>query len=140
MQKAGVGAPLDLQDERSKGGHPLQVGRGKCSLVEGDVPGPFGVCPKPHVRISHQLSTLCTVLTILDICCKICMCLRLTSDRVVERVTRSSLILAIFGDHTVYVETAATEHVWVNGRSGGALCDFWNRSIVAPNRKCKIET
>ena len=33
MPKAGVGAPLDLQDERSKGGHPLQLGRGKCSLL-----------------------------------------------------------------------------------------------------------
>jgi len=28
MPKAGVGAPLDLQDERSKGGHPLQPCRG----------------------------------------------------------------------------------------------------------------
>ena len=28
MPKAGTGAPLDLQDERSKGGHPLQLGRG----------------------------------------------------------------------------------------------------------------
>ena len=36
MPKAGAGAPLDLQDERSKGGHPLQFGRGKCSLVEGE--------------------------------------------------------------------------------------------------------
>ena len=32
MPKAGAGAPLDLHDERSKGGHPLQFGRGKCSL------------------------------------------------------------------------------------------------------------
>ena len=35
MPKAGAGAPLDLQDERSKGGHPLQFGRGKCPLVKG---------------------------------------------------------------------------------------------------------
>ena len=27
------GAPLDLQDERSKGGHPIQLGRGICSLL-----------------------------------------------------------------------------------------------------------
>ena len=33
MPKAGAGAPLDLQDERSKGGHPIQLGRGMCSLL-----------------------------------------------------------------------------------------------------------
>ena len=32
MPKAGAGAPLDLQAERFKGGHPLQLGRGICSL------------------------------------------------------------------------------------------------------------
>ena len=61
-------------------------------------------------------------------------------EKKAERVTRSSLILAISGDHTVYVETAATEHVWTKGRTEGSLCDFWDRSIVAPNRKCKIKT
>ena len=35
MPKAGAGAPLDLQDERSKGGHPLQFGRGIMSLGKG---------------------------------------------------------------------------------------------------------
>ena len=35
MPKAGAGAPLDLQDERSKGGHPLQFGRGIVSLGKG---------------------------------------------------------------------------------------------------------
>ena len=35
MPKAGAGAPLDLQDERSKGGHPLQLGRGVVAPWEG---------------------------------------------------------------------------------------------------------
>ena len=50
------------------------------------------------------------------------------------------LILAIFGDHTVEFQTAVTEHVRLNERDEGALCDFWNKSIVAPNCECKIET
>ena len=50
------------------------------------------------------------------------------------------LILAIFGDHTIESETAVIEHVRVNERDKGALCDFWNKSNVAPNRECKKET
>jgi len=47
------------------------------------------------------------------------------------------LILAIFGDHTIESETAVIEHVRVTERDKGALCDFWNKSNVAPNRECK---
>ena len=47
------------------------------------------------------------------------------------------LILAIFGDHTIESETAVIEHVCVTERDKGALCDFWNKSNVAPNRECK---
>ena len=35
MPKAGADAPLDLENQRSKGGHPLKFGRGKCSLMKG---------------------------------------------------------------------------------------------------------
>ena len=48
--------------------------------------------------------------------------------------------MAIFGDHTIKFKTAVIEHVRVNERDEGTLCDFWNKSIVAPNRECKIET
>ena len=50
------------------------------------------------------------------------------------------LILASFGDHTVDWGKAVIEHVWVNGRDECALCDFWIKSCVAPNRECKIDT
>ena len=50
------------------------------------------------------------------------------------------LILAIFGDHTIESKTAVIEHVRVTERDKGALCDFWNKSNVAPNRECKKET